>query len=224
MASPLDFVSKAPVPPPVDPISIGLNVLKYGPTLKKGWDWLTGGNKKKAPKRTISPLEQQYTNFLQQQSKTGMGQPAMNMMMNQSSRAINPMVNQIQAGNTGRAITQGIEGSGVVAQQNLQANALGVGQMAQTARDIALNNERIKNTAQDKLGRIGVDRTNQNYKAALSNYNADRANTSSLVSDIAGFAGTALENKQMGNAKTEALKKYFPNLSPEQLEALLQLS
>mgnify|MGYP003679122823 CR=1 FL=1 len=169
----------------IDPAT-GLMIAKYGvPLAKKGWDWMTGANK--VPKRKISPLENQYTNFLQQQSKTGMGQPAMNMMMNQSSRAINPMVNQMQAANTGSAIAQGIEGSGVVAQQNLQANALGVGQMAQTARDIAMKNIDIKNAAQGTLGRIGMDRTDMNYQTALKQFDVNRQSskeTSNLISNL----------------------------------------
>jgi hypothetical protein len=210
-----------PTPPPVDPISIGLNILKYGPTIKKGWDWLTGKKGDKA-KRTISPLEQQYTNFLQGQAKTGMGQPAMNMMMGQTSRAINPMINQMQAGNTGTAIAQGIEGSGVVGQQNLQVGALGVGQMAQTARDIAMKNITIKNQAQTKLGTIGMDRTDKNYQVALDNYNRKSSAGDEFLGGVADWAAGKIGGSQMVSAKNDALKKYFPDMTPEEIAKLIK--
>jgi hypothetical protein len=210
---------------PIDPAT-GMMIAKYGiPLAKKGWDWLTGANK--VPKRKISPLEQQYTNFLQGQAKTGMGQPAMNQVMGASSRAINPMINQMQAGNTGTAIAQGIEGSGVVGQQNLQVGALGVGQMAQTARDISLKNIDIKNAAQGKLGGIGMDRTNKNYQTALKQFDINRdtsKSTTDLVSSMGQDYYGGKQDIQLQSAKVDALKQYFPDMSPEQLKALMMNS
>jgi len=210
---------------PIDPAT-GMMLAKYGiPLAKKGWDWMTGANK--VPKRKISPLESQYTSFLQQQAKTGMGQPAMNQMMGASSRAINPMVNQIKAGNTGNAISQGIEGSGVVAQQNLQADTLGVNQMAQTARSIAMKNIDIKNAAQGTLGNIGMDRTSANYQRALKQFDINRKSskeTTDLVSNWAQDHYAGKQDIQTQDSKMAALKKYYPQLTPEQLKVILNIN
>tara|TARA_R100001463_G_scaffold43544_3_gene90814 strand:- start:9450 stop:10085 length:636 start_codon:yes stop_codon:yes gene_type:complete len=180
-----------------DPATIALTIAKYGPTIKKGYDWLSG-KKKKIPTAAgnRSNLENRYVNFLQSQSKQGMSNAQQNMIMGDASRGIAQGVNNMQAGIAGRGVMQGLENSAVMGQQAMQADSIGVGQLASTARSIAMKNFDLQQQAQEKLGSIGMNRSAQKYNEAMQRYTGNMANTESLLGDIGKMAGGYLKKKQ----------------------------
>tara|TARA_R100000742_G_C4275126_1_gene95413 strand:- start:281 stop:913 length:633 start_codon:yes stop_codon:yes gene_type:complete len=186
-----------------DPVTIALTAAKYAPLAKKGWDWITGKKKKKVPGYKPSAMENRYTNFLQSQAKSGMGNENMNLMMNASGRSINQSVNQMASGIENRGVMQGLENSAVMSQQLAGADAFGGGQLAQTARNIAMKNFELKQTAQDKLGSIGIDRSNMDLMRRQSQFDIDRADSSSDMDMISKVAGDFLTKRKNKDLRTE---------------------
>ena len=95
---------------------------KYAPLAAQGYQWLFG---KGGPTRagSVSGQERNYMNWLQSRSKTGMGQGAINEQLGMTSRAAHQGVDVAKANIMGGAIAGGIEGSGVVAEQGVQADS-----------------------------------------------------------------------------------------------------
>lgn len=178
---------------------------KYLPLLKKGYDWLAN---KGVPKRSgsMSPHESKYVNFLQSQSKTGMGQGAINQQLGMSSRAAHQGVDVAKANIMGGGIASGIEGSGVMAEQGTVADSAAILAMANSARSIAERNRQVKDQAQVTLGQYGIGQTNQRYQEALAN----RARRDTQGTDLVNEAAT-LGREYSGKVEQQALKDKYMN-------------
>jgi hypothetical protein len=194
---------------------------KYLPTLKKGYDWLSGSIP--GAKDSRSSMENKYTNWLQSRAKKGMGQANINEALNQTGTIVSNAANQGKAAIQGRAISQGIEGSGVVAEQATEIDSAQVVSMANAARKIAMRNQQVKDDAQEKLGQIGMDRSAQDYKTALANYSKRDSAATSLMDTLAGM-GEKYIKKQEDSLMIEELKKqpWWTNLSPEEKAKIIR--
>ena len=212
----------------MDPVTLGTLAVKYGPSLMKnvgtfkaGYDWLFG---KKAPGRagSMSPHESKYVNFLQSQAKTGMGQQVINQQLGATSRAAHQGVDVAKANIMGSGIAQGIEGSGVMAEQGVVADSAATLSMASAARSIAEKNRQVKESAQTKLGEYGMRDTDQRYQEAL----AERARKSGAANRF--FGGVKeLGTEMVGNQEDAAWKEkimnapWFKDLPPDVKEKIL---
>jgi len=193
---------------------------KYLPLLKKGYDWLAN---KGVPKRSgsMSPHESRYVNFLQSQSKTGMGQGAINEQLGMSSRAAHQGVDVAKANIMGGGIASGIEGSGVMAEQSTVADSAAILAMANSARSIAERNRQVKDQAQVTLGQYGIGQTNQRYQEALANRARRDTQGTDLVNEFAAL-GKEYSGKveHQGRLDMYVNEEWFQNL-PEKIQMLI---
>lgn len=196
-------------------IATAAKYAKYLPQLKKGYDWLKGSIP--GAKDSRSSMENKYTNWLQSRSKQGLGQENINQFMNQTGTVVSNAANQGKAQVQGRAIGQGIEGSGVVAEQATEIDSAQVVSMANAARKIAMRNQQVKDSANQQLGEIGIKRSEQDYKTALANYAKKDSAATSLMDTLAGM-GNKYIKKQEDSLMLEELQKqpWWAKLSPEQ--------
>jgi len=169
--------------------------IKYGPAIKKGYDWLAG---KKGLSRSDSQsqAEKNYMNMLQSRAKHGMGQAAVNEQLGNVSRTVHQNVNNTKANIMGQAVSQGVEGSGVVAEQHIMADTSGTVAMANAARAIAEKNRQIKVGAEDKLGELGIKETDQRYKEALANRANNDSRRDAFFNEAIGLATEHLEGPE----------------------------
>lgn len=178
---------------------------KYLPLLKKGYDWLKDEG---VPERSDSKsgYESRYLNFLQSQAKTGMGQQVINQQLGATSRAAHQGVDVAKANIMGGGIAQGIEGSGVMAEQGTVADSAATLAMATAARSIAERNRQVKDKAQVSLGQYGMRETDQNYREALAN----RARKDSQQTALAGEFAT-LGREYSGKVEQQGLRDKYMN-------------
>ena len=156
-------------------------------------------------------------NWLQSRSKTGLGSDAMTQQLSGTGRAVAQQVDLAKGGIQGRAVSQGIEGSGVVAEQMVGADSAGTIAMANAARGIAEQNRKVKDQAHEKLGEYGIQATNQRYAEAQGRYAQDQGRLESLMGFASDIGSGILKDKEQG-ALIERLKAegVWEQLSAEQ--------
>ena len=187
----------------------GPTLLKYAPAIKKGYDWLKGDG---LPTRSGSQSDQEknYINFLQSRAKTGLGQDVINQQLGSTSRQVSQPTDIAKANITGSAISQGIEGSGVVAEQGVAADSARTLAMANAARKIAQANQQAKDSAQTKLGEYGMQTTDAAYRDALANraYKDDQSpNFFGTVGQIGEDILTTRDKESDKRVKAKILEK-----------------
>ena len=186
---------------------------QYGPTLMKhagtfaaGYDWLAG---KRSPTRSanISSAEQNYLKFMQSKAKTGLGQDVINQQMGNVSRAAHQGVDVAKANIMGGGIAQGIEGSGVMAEQGVVADSAATLAMATAARSIADKNRQVKDQYEAKLGQYGVSQTNQRYQEVLAEKARKKESFGAFASGASGIASDFLSKQEIDETVATAKKE-----------------
>ena len=195
---------------------------KYLPLATKGYQWLFG---KGVPTRagSMSSKESKYLNFLQSQAKTGLGQQVINQQLSATSRAAHQGVDIAKANIMGGGIAGGIEGSGVIAEQGVQADSAATLAMANAARSISEKNRQVKERAERQLGQYGMRDTDQRYREALANRAKKDSLGQEIIGGIAGMGsdylgGIEFKDRQEADRKIRNSKKSSwksSNLKPE---------
>jgi len=196
----------------------GPTLMKYAPAIKKGYDWLKGGG---LPTRSGSKSEHEkkYVNWLQSRARTGLGQAEINRQIGDTSRLASQSTDIAKANVTGSAISQGIEGSGVVAEQGVAADSARTVAIANAARKIAQANQQAKDTAQTKLGEYGMQTTDAAYKDALAN----RAYKDDQQSEFLGGVSKLGSNMVQGQwSEYLASQDWFKKLPAETQQKILE--
>lgn len=201
----------------MDPATIAMMAVKYGPTIKAGFDWLT----KKAPPSRMgnqSQEEKMYIANLQNRMKQGLSPAEISQAMGGTGRAVGQMGQIGKANVMGVNVAQGMEGSSVMAEQLAGVDTSGQVQMAQTARDIARRNIEVKNRAATEMGGVGRDMSQRKYLDAMQAHTA-RQQQLGQVSDAAGsfIAG------KTSDARWEKFMQqgWFTKLPPEIQEKII---
>jgi hypothetical protein len=200
---------------PVDPVSIGMLALKYGPTIKAGFEWLT---KKSVPKRSasMSQYEKRYVGFLRDRANQGMGREAVNQQLGMTSRTVGQMGQIGKANVMGVNVAQGMEGSSVMAEQLVGVDTTGQVQMAQTARNIAMQNLQIKKDAEMQLGNYGIRQTDQSYREALENRARQDESANAFIGSLSGMAGNYLSGQEDAAWQADLqAEPWWEKLSPD---------
>tara|TARA_B100000902_G_C27260513_1_gene890427 strand:+ start:703 stop:1329 length:627 start_codon:yes stop_codon:yes gene_type:complete len=193
---------------------------QYLPQLKQGYDWLSGSIP--GAKDSRSSMENKYTNWLQSRRVHGLGQQNINQMMNQTGTTVTNAANQGKAQVQGRAISQGIENSGVAAEQATEIDSAQVVSMANAARKIAMKNQQVKDNAEHKLGEIGMQRSAQDYKTALASYSKKDNAANQLLGALAGMGDKYLKKQEDAGLLEELQKQpWWSSLSPEEKAKIL---
>ena len=209
-------------------MSLAALALKYGPTLLKhsgtlaaGYDWLAG---KRSPTRSanISSAEQNYLKFMQSRAKTGLGQDVINQQLGATSRAAHQGVDIAKANIMGSGIAQGIEGSGVMAEQGVVADSAATLAMANAARSIADKNRQVKDEYEAKLGQYGVSQTNQRYQEVLAEKARKKGAFGAFAGGVSGIASDYLAKQEVDETVATAKKEgIWEKLTHEQQMQIL---
>jgi len=207
----------------MDPITIALTAAKYAPLIKSGWDWLT---KKKGPSRSgsVTAAERAYMKNLQQRMKMGMSPQQVNQMMSTTTRAQGIETNLAKTNIQGMGVKQGIEDSGVLAEQMTNVDLAGSEQIAITARRVAEKNIEIQNKAQKTMGEIGIKRTDTAYNEALEHYATQEGRISSVLGGVSeigsNYLATLEQSGQMGRIGEQ---DWFKDLTADQKAKIMEL-
>ena len=187
---------------------------KYLPLMKAGYDWLSGGVPQRADH--MSAGEKKYVNWLQSRSKVGLGQDVMNQQLSAGGRQASNQGDIAKVNVMGQAIGQGLENSGVVAEQKVGVDNAQVVAMANLARNIAEKNRQVKDSATTALGEYGIRKTDQEYNEAINKYNVRNEAANTIVGGISELAQGHMK-KLSNKAKLEALKNspFWAQLSEE---------
>jgi|TARA_Y100000034_G_scaffold72793_1_gene87716 hypothetical protein len=166
--------------------------MKYAPYIKQGWDWLTGGGPSRSG--SMSKMERNYLKQLKLRAERGMDPSQVNQLMSQTTRSVGVETDISKANVMGTSAVQGLEDSSVMAEQLKDVDLAGSAQVATTARNVAAENLRIQEQAEEELGAYGMQQTNQNYSEALNHYSG----LDNILGTISGLGGdylTGLANK-----------------------------
>lgn len=205
----------------MDPLTIAMTAAKYAPAIKQGWDWLTG---KKGPSRSgsVSAAEKSYIANLKLRMKEGMSGQQVNQMLSQTTRAVGTATDLAKTNVQGVAVSQGIEDSGVVAEQMLNVDQSGSAEIAQTARMIAEENLKIQESSRVEMGKYGIQQSNQKYSEALRDYASQEGRIGGVLKTVSGVAGDYMTDLEH-SADLEQFEglDWFQALTPEQKADLI---
>lgn len=149
-------------------------------------------------KKRRSGLEQRYISQLQRRGRKGAYTPGMQReFVSQTSRAVGQQADIAKTYQQGMVARQGLENSAVATQVGAGIDQNRMAQVAQAARAIALRNEKSKIGAQDQLGQIGRQDSQQQYYEALN----ARRDTDKAVQGIADVIPT------IGGLREDAVNK-----------------
>tara|TARA_R100000278_G_C5438820_1_gene152970 strand:+ start:236 stop:871 length:636 start_codon:yes stop_codon:yes gene_type:complete len=169
---------------------------KYAPVVKKGFDWLTGGNKPPTRMGSRSGEEKAYMNALQSRMRQGMTGAEINQQLGMASRNIGQATQNQMANVQGTAVRQGLENSGVAAQMQAQVGANQQLGMAQVARDIAARNMAMKRQAEQEFGQMGMRMSDMRYQDALAKRASRDQNLNAVLGAASNIGAGYLNRKQ----------------------------
>ena len=194
---------------------------KYLPIMKAGYDWLKGGVPSRADH--MSSGEKKYVQMLQSRSRVGMGQDVMNQQLSAGGRQASNQGNIAKTNIMGQAIGQGLENSGVVAEQQVGVDNAQVVAMANLARNIAEKNRQVKDSATNTLGQYNIAKTDQNYNEALAKHSVRNEAANTMISGISELAKGHM-GKLNNKAKLDAIKNspYWAQLSEEKRAEIMR--
>jgi hypothetical protein len=193
----------------------GPTIMKYGPSVVSGFNWLTGKNKPPTWKK--STFEQKYSNLLQSKAKHGLSPTERQGMMGDVGRATAQGSNIARGNIQGRAASQNMEGSGVVAEQMTDVDLSANIEMAKAARLIAQKNIAVKDSAAKELGGIGAAESRQKYLEAINAYDVKNQQSSTALAGMKELGTEILDSqKEGGFRKSIEESDWFKALSDKE--------